>query len=212
MYRSFACYLAVSALAACRPTVKAPVHDTFTKVGGADQILALGYGAASQVVKTRGTTAGSNSTDGAATRSPSTSSRATATRWCSSRRLRRCRGGSNDDADALTSDSHLTTSLPAERQRLIAFRGFSFAPASFTVATARHAARGRRRQRSLSRFRDLRLRPNPRTSARHRRDRRRHSRRRSPPPTRRESSPASASHSRSRRRWRAPAPDLCASA
>ncbi|HEY2744161.1 MAG TPA: hypothetical protein VGL86_06050, partial [Polyangia bacterium] len=40
----------------------------------------------------------------------------------------------NDDADALTSDSHLVTSLPADGSYYIAFREYAFAPASFTVA------------------------------------------------------------------------------
>src|SRR5439155_11319708 len=50
------CVLVVGvALGACRPAVKAPVHDTFTKVGQADaQVAPFRYGSGSKVVKTRG--------------------------------------------------------------------------------------------------------------------------------------------------------------
>jgi hypothetical protein len=134
MYRKLCMLLAVSALAACRPMVKAPVHDTFTKVGRADSILGLAYGATSQVVKTRGDY-GWFKLEGRAgdeiaidVKSPN--------------------GDAvvfvldafddvvavNDDADALTSDSHLTTSLPADGIYYIAFREYAFAPASFTVS------------------------------------------------------------------------------
>jgi len=133
MYRKLGMLLAVGALAACRPTVKAPVHDTFTKVGRADQIAALSYGATSKVVKTRGDY-GWFRVDGRAgdeiavdVKSPN--------------------GDAvvflldgfddvvavNDDADALTSDAHLTMALPATGTYYIAFREYSFAPASFTV-------------------------------------------------------------------------------
>ena len=134
MYRKLCMLLAVSALAACRPTVKAPVHDTFTKVGRADSIVALAYGATSQVVKTRGDY-GWFKLEGRAgdeiaidVKSPN--------------------GDAvvfvldayddvvavNDDADALTSDSHLTTALPADGTYYVAFREYAFAPARFTVS------------------------------------------------------------------------------
>ena len=134
MYRKLCMLLAVSALAACRPTVKAPVHDTFTKVGGAGQILALGYGATSQVVKTRGDY-GWFKFDGRRGDEIAID-------------VKSSNGDAvvfvldgyddvvavNDDADALTSDSHLTTTLAADGSYYIAFREYSFAPASFTVA------------------------------------------------------------------------------
>lgn len=134
MYRKLCMLLAVSAVCACRPTVKAPVHDTFTKVGKADAIAPLGYGATSQVVKTRGDY-GWFRFDGRAGDDVSID-------------VKSPNGDAvvfvldgnddvvavNDDADALTSDAHLATSLPANGTYYIAFREYSFAPASFTVA------------------------------------------------------------------------------
>ena len=134
MYWKLCMLLAVAVLSACRPTVKAPVHDTFTRVGQADAILALGYGATSKVVKTRGDY-GWFKFDGRAgddvaidVKSPNGDA------------VVFVLDGNddvvavNDDADALTSDSHLTTSLPADGIYYIAFREYAFAPASFTVS------------------------------------------------------------------------------
>ena len=127
MYRKLCMLLAVSALPACRPMVKAPVHDTFTKVGQADAIAPLGYGATSKVVKTRGDY-GWFRFDGHAgdqiaidVKSPNGDAVVFVL-------------DGNDDADALTSDSHLVASLPADGSYYIAFREYAFAPASFTVA------------------------------------------------------------------------------
>ncbi|HEY2744272.1 MAG TPA: PPC domain-containing protein [Polyangia bacterium] len=136
MYRKLGMLLALSALAACRPMVKAPVHDTFTKVGHGDSIVALGYGATSAVVKTRGDY-GWFKLDGRAGDEVVVD-------------VKSDNGdavvfvldgfddvvGMNDDADALTSDSHLVTTLPASGTYYIAFREYSFAPASFTVSLA----------------------------------------------------------------------------
>jgi hypothetical protein len=134
MYRKLCMLLAVSALSACRPTVKAPVHDTFTKVGQADAIAPLAYGGTSKVVKTRGDY-GWFRFDGHAgdeiaidVKSPNGDA------------VVFVLDGNddviavNDDADALTSDSHLVASLPADGSYYIAFREYAFAPASFTVA------------------------------------------------------------------------------
>src|SRR2546423_577072 len=136
MYRRLCMLLAVSALSACRPTVKAPVHDAFTKVGTADAIAPLGYGATSQVVKTRGdygwfrfdgragdaVTIDVKSSDGDAVVFVLDKNDDVV--------------AVNDDADALTSDSRLLTSLPADGSYYIAFREYAFAPARFTVALA----------------------------------------------------------------------------
>ncbi|HWE28021.1 MAG TPA: PPC domain-containing protein [Polyangia bacterium] len=134
MYRKLCMLLAVGALTACRPTVKAPVHDTFTKVGPADAIAPLGYGATSKVVKTRGDY-GWFRFDGRAgdeiaidVKSPN----GDAVVFVLDRNDDVV--AVNDDADALTSDSHLTASLPGDGTYYIAFREYSFAPASFTVA------------------------------------------------------------------------------
>ena len=140
MYRKLCMLLAVSALAACRPAVKAPVHDTFTRMGEADAIAPLGYGATSKVVKTRGDY-GWFKFDGRAGDAIDIS-------------VKSPNGDAvvfvldhnddvvavNDDADALTSDSHLVTALPADGTYYIAFREYSFAPASFTVALEGAAA------------------------------------------------------------------------
>jgi len=134
MYRKLCMLLAVAALSACRPTVKAPVHDTFTRVGQADAILALGYGATSKVVKTRGDY-GWFKVDGHAgdqivvdVKSPNGD--AVVFLLDSFDDV----VGVNDDADALTSDARLTMALPATGTFYIAFREYSFAPASFTVS------------------------------------------------------------------------------
>ncbi len=136
MYRKLCMLLALGALTACRPTVKAPVHDTFTKVGQADAIVALGYGATSKVVKTRGDY-GWFKFDGRAgdeiaidVKSPN----GDAVVFVLDRNDDVV--AVNDDADALTSDSHLTMTVPADGVYYVAFREYSFAPASFTVALA----------------------------------------------------------------------------
>jgi hypothetical protein len=134
MYRKLCMLLAVSALAACRPTVKAPVHDTFTKMGQADAIAPLGYGATSKVVKTRGDY-GWFRIDGRAGDTITIdvkSSDGDAVVFVLDQHDDVV--AVNDDADALTSDSHLVTSLPADGVYYIAFREYAFAPASFTVA------------------------------------------------------------------------------
>jgi hypothetical protein len=134
MYRKLWMLLAVSALSACRPTVKAPVHDTFTKMGQADAIAPLGYGATSKVVKTRGDY-GWFRIDGRAGDTITIdvkSSDGDAVVFVLDQHDDVV--AVNDDADALTSDSHLVTSLPADGVYYIAFREYAFAPASFTVA------------------------------------------------------------------------------
>ena len=121
--------------------VKAPVHDTFTKVGQADAIAAaLGYGTTSKVVKTRGDY-GWFRFDGHAgdeidltVKSPNGD--AVAFVLDSNDDV----VAVNDDADAFTSDAHLTTALLADGTYYIAFREYSFAPATFTVAIERTAA------------------------------------------------------------------------
>jgi Bacterial pre-peptidase C-terminal domain len=134
MYRKLCMLLAIGALAACRPAVKAPVHDTFTKVGKADAIAPLGYGATSKVVKTRGDY-GWFRFDGRAgdeIEISVKSSNGDAVTFVLDKNDDVV--AVNDDANALTSDSRLTTALPADGTYYIAFREYSFAPASFTVA------------------------------------------------------------------------------
>ncbi len=133
MYRKLCMLLAVGALMACRPMVKAPVHDTFTKVGLADAIAPLAYGATSKVIKTRGDY-GWFRFDGRygdeveiTVKSPN----GDAVAFVLDKNDDVV--AVDDDADALTSDSHLTTTLPADGTYYIAFREYSFAPASFTV-------------------------------------------------------------------------------
>ena len=134
MYRKLCMLLAVGALTACRPMVKAPVHDTFTKVGQADAILALGYGATSPAVKTRGDY-GWFKFDGRAgdeiaidVKSPNGDAVVFVLDGDDDVEA------VNDDADALTSDAHLTMTVPSDGVYYIAFREYAFAPASFTVA------------------------------------------------------------------------------
>ncbi|MGZ3441057.1 MAG: PPC domain-containing protein [Polyangia bacterium] len=134
MYRKLCMLLAVGALAACRPAVKAPVHDTFTKVGKADAIAPLGYGATSKVVKTRGDY-GWFKIDGRAgdqIEVTVTSPNGDAVAFVLDENDDVV--AVNDDANALTSDSRLVTTLPASGTYYLAFREYSFAPASFTVA------------------------------------------------------------------------------
>ena len=136
MYRKLCMLLAVSALAACRPAVKTPVHDTFTKVGKADAIAPLGYGATSKVVKTRGDY-GWFKIDGKAGDELDitvTSPNGDAVAFVLDENDDVV--AVNDDANALTSDSHLVTTLPVSGTYYLAFREYSFAPASFTVALA----------------------------------------------------------------------------
>jgi len=134
MYRKLCMLLAVSALSACRPTVKAPVHDTFTKVGKADAIAPLGYGATSSIVKTRGDYGwfrfDGHAGDEIAIDVKSANGDAVVFVLDGNDDV----VAVNDDADALTSDAHLTMALPATGTYYIAFREYSFAPASFTVA------------------------------------------------------------------------------
>jgi Bacterial pre-peptidase C-terminal domain len=139
MHRKLCMLLAVSALGACRPAVKTPVHDTFTKVGKADAIAPLGYGATSKVVKTRGDY-GWFKFDGHAgdeieitVKSPNGDAVAFVLDQNDDV------VAVNDDADAFNSDSRLTLTVPAGGTYYIAFREYSFAPASFTVAMQRTA-------------------------------------------------------------------------
>ena len=136
MYRKLGVLLVVGVLGACRPMVKAPVHDTFTKVGRADSILALGYGATSQVVKTRGDYGwfklDGRAGDEIAVDVKSGNGDAVAFVLDAFDDV----VGMNDDADALTSDARLTMTIPANGTYYIAFREYSFAPASFTVSLA----------------------------------------------------------------------------
>jgi len=136
MYGKICVLLAVGALTACRPTVKTPVHDTFTKVGRADAIQALGYGVTSQVVRTRGDY-GWFKFEGRAgdeiavdVKSPD----GDAVVFVLDRNDDVV--AVNDDADVLTSDSHLTMTVPADGVYYVAFREYSFAPARFTAALA----------------------------------------------------------------------------
>ncbi len=133
MNRKLCMLMAVGALTACRPAAKAPVHDTFTKVGKADAIAPLSYGATTKSVKTRGDY-GWYKFDGHAgdevdvtVRSPNGDAVAFV-----------LDGNDdvvavNDDADPLTSDAHVVTTLPADGTYYVAFREYSFAPATFTV-------------------------------------------------------------------------------
>jgi pre-peptidase len=136
MYRKLCMLLAVGALAACRPAVKAPVHDTFTRVGKADAIAPLAYGTTSKLVKTRGDY-GWFRLDGHAGDELDirvTSSDGDAVAFVLDQNDDVV--AVNDDADALTSDSHLTMTVPADGTYFLAFREYSFAPASFVVALA----------------------------------------------------------------------------
>lgn len=133
MNRKLCLVVAVGALAACRPTVKAPVHDTFTRVGSADAIAPLTYGATSKTVKTRGDY-GWFRFDGhvadtvdVVVKSPN----GDAVAFVLDRNDDVI--AVDDDTDAFDSDSHVVATLPADGTYYIAFREYSFAPASFTV-------------------------------------------------------------------------------
>ncbi len=136
MYRKLCMLSALCALAACRPTVKAPVHDTFTKVGKADAIAPLAYGATSKVVKTRGDYGwfrfDAHAGDEVAVTVRSSDGDAVAFVLDGYDDVLAV----DDDADAFTSDARLVTTLPADGRYYVAFREYSFAPASFTVELA----------------------------------------------------------------------------
>ena len=153
MYRKLCMLLAVSALAACRPTVKAPVHDTFTKVGSADAIAPLAYGATSKIVKTRGDygwfrvrRAGRRRDRGRR------ASRPTATRSSSCSTAIDDVVAVNDDADALTSDAHLTMTLPRDGHLLHRLPRVLVRAGELHRDARRDAGadRGHRRQRALA--------------------------------------------------------------
>ena len=126
----------LTAIVGCRPaSTKVAVHDTFTKVGGkADSAIAtLNYGAKTQPQKTRGDygwyqfngNVGDSvdvwvrSPDGDAVGFILDGTDAVV--------------AINDDADYTTTDSHVVTTLPADGVYYIAYREYSFAPASFTL-------------------------------------------------------------------------------
>lgn len=128
--------VALVAVVGCRPAAtKTAVHDTFTKVSGkADSAIAtLLYGTKTPPQKTRGDYgwfrfAGNigdtvdvwvRSHDGDAVGFILDSTDAVV--------------AMNDDADATTTDSHVSATLPADGTYYLAFREYSFAPATFTI-------------------------------------------------------------------------------
>jgi hypothetical protein len=134
MNRKLCMLVALGALGACRPAVKAPVHDTFTKVGQADaQVAPLAYGSVSKVVKTRGDYgwfqfAGRAGDDvDVAVRSPNGD--AVAFVLDANDDV----VAVNDDADDKSTDAHVSVTLAADGTYYIAFREYTYAPASFTV-------------------------------------------------------------------------------
>ena len=139
MNRKLCMLLAVGALAACRPAAKAPVHDTFTRVGSADAIAPLTYGATSKVVKTRGDygwfrfDGHLGDTVDVRVKSPN----GDAVAFILDREDDVI--AVNDDSDAFDADSHVVTALPADGTYYIAFREYSFLPASFTVSLSAKA-------------------------------------------------------------------------
>jgi hypothetical protein len=105
-------------------------------VGRADAIAPLGYGATSKVVKTRGDY-GWFKIDGRAgdeLEITVTSPNGDAVAFVLDENDDVV--AVNDDANALTSDSRLVTTLPVSGTYYLAFREYSFAPASFTVTLA----------------------------------------------------------------------------
>jgi hypothetical protein len=129
------CILSLAgALVACRPAAKAPVHDTFTRVGKADAIAPLGYGQTSKVVKTRGDYGWYRFTGHAGddVEIAVRSSDGDAVAFVLDQNDDVI--AADDDVDALTSDAHVSTVLPADGTYYIAFREYSFAPAGFTVS------------------------------------------------------------------------------
>jgi hypothetical protein len=143
MNRKLGMLLVAVAMAACRPAVsKAPVHDTFTKVGKAEAAIApLAYGATSAAVKTRGDYGWFRFTGRAgddveiAVRSPNGD--AVAFLLDGNDDV----VASNDDADTNVRDAHLALTLTAGGTYYIAFREYGYAPATFTVELAgTHAA------------------------------------------------------------------------
>jgi hypothetical protein len=126
--------LAVGTLGACRPMVKSPVHDTFTKVGRADAIAPLAYGVTSKLVKTRGDYGWFRFDGRAGDELDLTVKSADGDAVAFVLDGNDDVVAVNDDADALTSDAHLTTALPADGTYYVAFREYSFAAATFSVA------------------------------------------------------------------------------
>ena len=129
------CVLVVGvALGACRPAVKAPVHDTFTKVGQADaQVAPLRYGSVSKVVKTRGDYGwfqfAGRAGDDVEVAVRSGNGDAVAFLLDANDDV----VAANDDADDKSSDARVTTTLAADGTYYIAFREYTYAPAAFIV-------------------------------------------------------------------------------
>src|SRR5205814_3813900 len=127
------CVLVVGvALGACRPAVKAPVHDTFTKVGQADaQVAPLRYGGVSKVVKTRGDYGwfqfAGRAGDDVEIAVRSGNGDAVAFLLDANDDV----VASNDDADDKSTDARITTTLGADGTYYIAFREYTYAPAAF---------------------------------------------------------------------------------
>ena len=136
MTRKLIPFVALIAVAGCRPAAtKTAVHDTFTKVGGkADSVIAtLQYGAKTQPQKTRGDYGwykfDGNTGDTVDVWVRSTDGDAVAFILDGNDDV----VAMNDDADYTTTDSHVTATLPADGSYFIAYREYSFAPATFTV-------------------------------------------------------------------------------
>jgi hypothetical protein len=134
MNRKLIMLLAVSAFAACRPAAKAPVHDTFTKVGQADAaIAALAYGATSKVVKTHGDYGwfqfAGHAGDDVEIFVRSTNGDPVGFLLDDNDDV----VAVNDDADGNISDAHLAATLPRTGTYYIAFREYSYGPAAFSV-------------------------------------------------------------------------------
>ncbi len=135
MSRKLCTLLALAALGGCRPAAKAPVHDTFTKMGGkADAAIAsLVYGTTSRAVKTSGDYGwfqfAGNVGDSVEVWVRSSNGDAVAFLLDGNDDV----VAANDDADGSTSDAHVTATLPADGTYYIAFREYSYAAATFTV-------------------------------------------------------------------------------
>ncbi|MDB4967768.1 MAG: bacillopeptidase [Myxococcales bacterium] len=134
MNRILCMLVVVGALGACRPAVKAPVHDTFTKVGQADaQVAPLAYGSVSKVVKTRGDYGwfqfAGRAGDDIEIAVRSIDGDAVAFLLDANDDV----VAVNDDADDKGSDAHVSATLDKDGTYYIAFREYTYAPASFTV-------------------------------------------------------------------------------
>ncbi|HEX4458946.1 MAG TPA: hypothetical protein VIA18_13310 [Polyangia bacterium] len=140
MDRKLCTLFALVTLAGCREAAKAPVNDTFSLVSDKSQpatnIATITYGTTTKPIKTRGDYGWLQLTgaigDNVDIWVRSNDGDAVAFLLDSQDNI----VAKNDDANATTTDAHISAPLAANGTYYIAFREYSYARASFTVSLA----------------------------------------------------------------------------